>query len=621
MVSDPKVGNPIIPATGVKEQIETDYSNSAGTLYFTRIYRSNTNRWENNYQSFAASLQTPTPYAKSGPGCLMGTGLMGKKTIPYCFAYVSVGTTNDFAIRRAGGMMLYASSNNSYLPKPDVNDRVSPMVDSNGVPSGWNVVNGDTDAVENYDLNGLLLSSTSRNGQKTTFTYSDVNTPISIAPSAGLLLSVTDVFGKQLNFTYNANGLMVTMKDPMDGIYLYSYDAYKNLISVTYPDGKIRSYVYNEPANTANTNQPFALTGIIDEKNSRYATFSYFASGLAISTEHAVGIEKYTFSYPYKYQKTYVTDPLGTMRAYNFTSVLGVVKSSGVTQPSPTTGYVSTSITYDANGNVASTTDFNGNRTTYTYDLTRNLELTRVEAAGTINARTISTAWHPTWRLPLKIAEPKRLTVFTYDAGGNVLTKSVRATSDTTGASGVNATMVGAARVWTYTYNQFGQMLTEKSPRTDVNDVTSYTYDEQGNLTSVANAAGHTTALSNYDLNGRVGRITDPNGLVTDLTYTLRGRLSSRTVGGETTSYTYDDAGQLTQVTWPDNSTIIYTYDGAHRLTNVADSLGNSVAYTLDVMSNRTTESVNDPNGVLTRKTTRVYNALNRLQQQTGGVQ
>jgi len=517
--------------------------------------------------------------------------------------------------------MLYASSSNAYQPKADVNDRVLPIVDSSGVQNGWNVINGDTDAVESYDLNGWLLSSTSRNGQKTIFTYRDANTLSSIAPSTGILLSVTDAFGKQLNFTYNANSLMETMKDPMGGIYLYSYDANKNLTSVTYPDGKIRRYVYNESTNTSNTNLPFALTGIVDENNSRYATFSYFASGLAISTEHATGIEKYTFSYPYQNQKTYVTDPLGTVRAYNFTSILGVVKSSGITQPSPTTGYVSTALTYDVNGNIASTTDFNGNRTTYTYDLTRNLELARVEAAGTANARTISTSWHATWRLPLKIAEPKRLTVFTYDAGGNVLTKSVQATSDATGAAGVSATLVGPARVWTYTYNQFGQMLTAKSPRIDVNDTTTYTYDDQGNLTAIANAAGHTTTLSNYDPNGRVGRITDPNGLVTDLTYTSRGWLASRTVGSENTSYSYYDAGQLKQVTLPDNSTITYTYDGAHRLTNVADNLGNSIAYTLDLIGNRTTEIVSDPGGVLSRKTTRVYDALNKLKQQTGGAQ
>ncbi len=194
-------------------------------------------------------------------------------------------------------------------------------------------------------------------------------------------------------------------------------------------------------------------------------------------------------------------------------------------------------------------------------------------------------------------------------------------TSDGTGASGFSAVLVGAARVWSYTYDGMGHLLTVKGPRTDVSELTSYSYDELGNLTSVTKAVGHVTTFSHYDPHGRVGRVTDPNGLNTDYTYTPRGWLATRTVGSEITSYTYDGVGQMTQVTLPDNSTISYTYDGAHRLTNIADSLGNSIAYTLDAKGNRTAEVVNDLSGALARKTTRVYDALNNLQQQTGGQQ
>lgn len=516
--------------------------------------------------------------------------------------------------------MIYASSGNGYKSKADVNDKILPSFDAGGVQVGWGVVNGDTEAIELYDMNGQMQSSTSRNGLKTVFTYSDSSTPAAIAPTSGMLIAVTDGFGNQLNFTYGNNGLIETMKDPAGGLYFYAYDSNANLISVTYPDGKMRRYVYNESANTSGANLPLALTGIVDENNVRYATFKYSTNFEALSTEHAGGAGKYTLTYPNSL-KSYVTDPLGTTRAYNFVKVLGVVKSSGITQPAPTTDYVSTSLSYDANGNVASVTDFNGNRTTYTYDLARNLELTRTEAAGTTYARTITTVWHSAWRLPVQIAEPKRITAFTYDAGGNVLTRSVQATTDATGASGVNATRVGSAQVWTYTYDQQGQVLTAKSPRTDVNDVTSYSYDASGNLTSITNSAGHVTTLSNYDPNGRVGTITDPNGLVTSLTYTPRGWLSSRTVGEQNTSYSYDDAGQLKLVSMPDLSTISYAYDGAHRLVNVADSLGNSITYTLDAMGNRTSELVKDPGGSLARKTTRVFDALNNVKQQTGGLQ
>ena len=146
-------------------------------------------------------------------------------------------------------------------------------------------------------------------------------------------------------------------------------------------------------------------------------------------------------------------------------------------------------------------------------------------------------------------------------------------------------------------------------------------YDEQGNLITVTNAAGHVMTLSHYDANGRVGRIADANGLTTDLTYSPRGWLTSKNAGGEITTYDYDSVGQLTKVTLPDAATVAYTYDAAHRLTAIADSVGNSITYTLDLMGNRVKEQVQDPNGALSRRTTRVYDALNRLQQVTGGAQ
>lgn len=236
-------------------------------------------------------------------------------------------------------------------------------------------------------------------------------------------------------------------------------------------------------------------------------------------------------------------------------------------------------------------------------------------------ARTISTEWHATWDLPTRIAEPKLLTTTTYDDSGNLLTQTVQATTDGTGAAGFSAVVTGPPQTRTYTYNTLGQRLTAKGPRTDINDQTTYAYDSAGNLTSITNAAGHATTLSNYDAHGRAGRITDPNGLATDFSYTVRGWLSSVSKGGETTSYEYDGVGQMTKATLPDGSSVSYTYDAAHRLTSIADSAGNSIAYTLDKMGNRTGEQVVDADGALGRQISRVYDPLNRLKQITGALQ
>jgi YD repeat-containing protein len=146
-----------------------------------------------------------------------------------------------------------------------------------------------------------------------------------------------------------------------------------------------------------------------------------------------------------------------------------------------------------------------------------------------------------------------------------------------------------------------------------------------GNVATMTNGAGQVTLYSSYDLNGRLLKMTEPGGAVSTMTYFPRGWLTSKQVvngsASELTSYAYDGVGQLIKATLPDSSSVTYTYDDAHRLTAVADNTGNRIAYTLDPMGNRINEKVTDPVGALVRQTTRVYDALNRLQQVTGAVQ
>jgi YD repeat-containing protein len=370
---------------------------------------------------------------------------------------------------------------------------------------------------------------------------------------------------------------------------------------------------------------PNALTGITDENGVRFATFEYDAKERAVVTEHAGGANRYSMVYgtstPTTVAPVDVTDPLNVTRTYSFQPIHGALKNTSVTGSAcPACGPAAQ--THDANGNVATRTDWNGNRTDYSYDLTRNLETSRTEAltsggSSTPQTRTITTTWHATFRLPTQIVESGRTTSFTHDANGNVLTRTV-----TAGAS---------SRAWTFTYNANGSVLTIDGPRTDVSDVTTYTYYGnavtctgasvvgcRGEIETITNAAGHVTTITAYNANGQPLSITDPNGLVTTLAYDVRQRLISRSVGGEVTAYDYDDVGQLTRVTLPDGTFLSYTYDNAHRLTRIEDNLGNRINYTLDAMGNRTLEQVRDPLGALAQTRNRVFSTLNRLSQEIG---
>ncbi len=370
-----------------------------------------------------------------------------------------------------------------------------------------------------------------------------------------------------------------------------------------------QSYIYQ----TNGSFQPL-LTGIIDENGKRYSTWTFDpptsgnSYGKAQSNNHAGGTDLYKIAYTSGggNNGAIVTTPSGLQEEYKChyfqpsTLFQTVPHCTGIARlATPSTSAAGRKFTYDSNGYIASETDWNGNLSSFTHDARGN-EISRTEAEGTAQERTITTAWHPKFHLPKQINEPNRTTVFTHDARGNVLTKQVNA-----GA---------ASRVYAYTYNQFGQILTAADPR---GNVTTYTY-ANGNLTSITNALSHVTRITSHDGAGRPLTVIDPNGVTAALVYDPRGRLTSETVGALKTSYAYDPAGNLIRVTLPDNSFLIYGYDVAQRLTSVTDALGNRIAYTLDNRGNRIKEEVFDPSDTLRQTRSNVYDALNRLKNAIG---
>jgi RHS repeat-associated protein len=147
----------------------------------------------------------------------------------------------------------------------------------------------------------------------------------------------------------------------------------------------------------------------------------------------------------------------------------------------------------------------------------------------------------------------------------------------------------------------------------------------KGDLYTVTRSAGIplVTTYLKYDGAGRPLRVSDPNGVPTDFTYSARGWLTQVAVRGLVDTSTTDDAittiayeptGTVSKVTQPDGDYLKYTYDAAHRLTDVADNLGRSIHYTLDAAGNRTKEDSKNRTGVLKHTLSRVYDQLGRVQ-------
>ena len=125
---------------------------------------------------------------------------------------------------------------------------------------------------------------------------------------------------------------------------------------------------------------PGALTGITDERGVRLASYRYDSARRAIETTHAGGAGRALLSY-LSGSQTSVEDALGTRHTYTFQTVQGVARHIDTDQPGAGCGpWKSASL--DTNANAQSRTDWNGRRTERSFDPARNLEIRRVEAAG-----------------------------------------------------------------------------------------------------------------------------------------------------------------------------------------------------------------------------------------------
>lgn len=526
------------------------------------------------------------------------------------------------AVRPRGNVQSFTApvSGTLFVADRDVVDTLEKIVDAGGATTGYRYTEAASDTVETYDAAGRLLARTDLQGNATTFAYSTASTPAAIAPAPGLLITVTDWVGRAISLTYDAQSRVVAMTNPANGVTTFKYDeasgngTANNLTSVTFPDGSKRTYFYNEGAQTSGAALPTTLTGIADESGARIETFKYDSGGRSLSSQSPGGASLTSAVYNSSGTVS-VTDALGTTRVYTSQLVNGVYKVTSIAGAAcPTCGPKAQ--TFDVNGFVTAKTDWNGVTTTFAHgDARKELETSRVEAAGTPLARTIATSWHPTFRAPVQVTEPGRTTSFTYDGSGNVLSRTVRDAAS------------GATRTVTFTYDARGRVLSEDGPRTDVADVTTYAYypdddadvGRRGNLATVTNALGHVAKVTSYDALGQPLTIVDPNGTTRQLTYDTRQRVTSRTVGGLTTSMQYTPYGELASLHLSDGRVLDIGRDAASRVTSVADAAGNRFVYTLNAMGLRTQEALTNAALATLEQRSFVYDAAGALTQRIGG--
>ena len=611
----PWTGNPINCTSGVKRQTETDYSSSVGGIRLSRTYASTEIEEDNLQRVYEQSGQ-------SVPADVQLIGYRGQANVSYHEWHVEGLPFLNIDTRFSGitlGRLRMPSGTTLTFTQGDGETSWTRFTDKDGTlannGSGYQFTSANGTLYQ-FDSEGRLTSKTYRNGQSHTITY----------PSATHAV-ITDSFGRSADIYYEDISQTITTSkrvitkfvDPAGNEYRYEHDNKGYITKATYPDNTpsdwtdnpFKQYLYDDRTYTK------VLTGIIDENGDQYATYAYDAKNRATSTEHAGGAIKATIDYLDGTNLGDTTAGESSVRFYrdatNYREAVyhhktynGINKITKLEQkPCPDCVVGDYTYEYDANGFLSQATTPEGDITQYTYNL-RGLLESKTEAFGTAEERTVSTTWHANYKLPLTIDEPQRLTTYSYDVNGNLLSRSVKdkATNE--------------IRTVSYTYNGFGQVLTVDGPRTDVSDITTYDYDASGNLTKTTNALGHETLITSHDAHGKPLSMTDPNGTVTTLTYHPRGWLTSVTTDGDTTTYDYDKAGQLTSVTLANGVVLNYEYDAAHRLVAIEDAAGNRIEYTLDNYGNRTRTDIKDNTGTIKSYAQQVYNDLGQLKQSLG---
>ncbi|MBS4769970.1 DNRLRE domain-containing protein [Carnobacteriaceae bacterium zg-ZUI240] len=479
--------------------------------------------------------------------------------------------------------------------------------DDNGLMTAWYDGNG-TKVIENvYDDQGRVVKQTDGNGAVSTLAYRSGETITTDANGYQTTYQYDEQYrttgiiypdGSTVSKTYDAHNRLFTQTNEKGQTTTYTYDGSGNVLTETRFDGATKTYTYDRK------NHLLTRTDFDGAKT----THQYDDKGNVIQTILPDGTT-ITYTVDKQGRVLSITDAVGSQTSFAYDGA----KLVKVTNP---LGGVST-LTYNAHHQVVSITNPHGGVTTLTYDM-EGRKLSEKDADGVGTTQIFDSAGQVT-----AVTDGNGNTVtFTYDASGRKLTSSngeggqYRYVYD---GAGNTIQMVDAQGNTTiYQYDNRHRLVQETKP---FGETIHYTLDALGQVVSKTNEAGHTSYLtyddryglvktvtdalgqvtqydydtvgrlvetiypigtrtqSTYDALGRLISYTDEAGQKVDNTYDVVGRKISATLNGKTTRYTYDDAGHVTRVIYPDETSVSYTYDKIGNILTFTDALGQTTTY------------------------------------------
>ncbi|MER7459558.1 polymorphic toxin-type HINT domain-containing protein [Micromonospora sp. NPDC126480] len=505
-------------------------------------------------------------------------------------------------------------------------------------------------------LTEKVISDTYPAGVTTTYTYDEhsrvktVTGPVTTDAISGVRhqLRTTNDYDADGNVT-KATVADLLGGDP-DRVTTTEYDEYNRPVKVIDAEGNETSYGYDRFGNR---------TSMVDANDNRY-DWAYTAQNKIAEVrlrdwrsdpEGAPGtgtgdyLVLHSYSYDFAGRLASDTDAMGRRLEYTYyrDDLLHKIAMKDFRNPDGSKrDYVVEENTYDAAGNLTVKKEANGTRTSqFTYDNAGKVLTSVIDPGGL--ARTTTTAYDlngnvtrttrtgKASNVPWAVPVVSETVDYTYDNDGNLLTEKVTAGSE--------------SRTTSYTYDRRGLRLTVTDPRGNVAGAdkaaftTTYRYDELGRQVGTtgpavtaesdggAPAPARAEVTVGYNTFGEQVATRDPRGQVSRVEYDKLGRpvrniAPSYLPPGVTEQFTpeirssYDGLGNVLESIRPSGTTR-FTYDQLNRLVTrdepAADNDDRAVTrYTYT----RTGEvlSVTDPTGARIEST---YDDLDRQVTQT----
>jgi RHS repeat-associated protein len=401
-----------------------------------------------------------------------------------------------------------------------------------------------------YDSYGNATDVGDALGHHTITSYSTADAPFHQATS------VTDALNVTTSYTYDANRNLASVATPLVGssplqtqtsTYFRDDTGHPGDVTRTVdPNQQTWHIVYDAYGDPSSATDPLGDTSTAVFNADGWKTSSATHKGNVAGCGCAL---QYTTTYSYADPTSGLIDDFGDVRV--------------ATDPlSHTTTYG-----YDADRNVVSTKDGDGNTTSYTFDAAD--EVTKVTRPDTT---TLLTDYWPDGTVKDQADGTGHTTNYTYDALARV--------------TGITDPL---NRTTSATYDGAGNRLTVLDAS---HQTTTYGYDATNRMTSVTYSDGVTPNVTNvtYDNDNQRTAMIDGTGTSSWVYDSLHRMTSSNNGAGQTVGYGYDLNGQMTSITYPGSHVVQRGYDTAGRLTSVSDWLGHTTQFTPDADSNVTAE-------------------------------